>query len=72
MFSVRRATPDLDGVFIVGDLYEATITELDFLFKGRDSMTVHLRSDEVDLEGLWATEDFSRDFKINHKGSYLC
>jgi len=64
IFHVVRVTEDKEGVFIVGDIYLAQITELDFIYEKKDSMEIHLKNERVDLEGLWATSDFEREFNI--------
>ncbi len=63
-FQVMRVLPDHENVFIVGDIYTATIIEMDFKYKGVDSMEIHLRDKRVDMGGLWSTKDFNNEFSI--------
>ncbi len=63
-FLVKRIKPDDEGIFIAGDTYTATITEMDFKYKGEDSMEVYVRDERVDIECLWSTKDFSNEFAI--------
>lgn len=63
-FLVKRVLPDKESVFIVGDTYTATITEMDFKYKGVDSMEIYLRDNRVDMDGLWSTNEFNKEFCV--------
>ena len=63
-FNVARVTHDVEGVFIVGEIYQAKIQELDFEWKGVDSMEIYLKSERVDMDGIWSTSDFNKEFRI--------
>jgi len=63
-FSVERLLPDSEDVFVMGDIYSVTITKMDFEFCGDECMTVHIKNNDVDIEGLWSVKDFKKEFSI--------
>jgi len=66
-FYVKRVTEDKENVFVIGEVYLAQITEMDFIWEDRDSMNVWLANEKVDIEGLWAVSDFEKEFLICSK-----
>lgn len=66
-FHVKRLLVDYEHVFKVGKVYLAEITEMDFEYKGvRDQMNVWLKSESVDMEGMWTAKEFAHEFQIVH------
>ena len=63
-FVAKRVTNDPEGTFVVGKEYLANITDMDFEYKGIDSMELHLSGNGVDMEGLWGTSEFQKEFSV--------
>lgn len=63
-YPVVRVTDDPEGIFIRGKAYVFSLTESDFIFRGKVCIEgAFFVGEDIEQAGLWSVDEFNEAFK---------